>query len=53
MVGPEGGITPDEIQLFKAAGAQIVLLGEHVLRSATAGPWAIAAAKALLQEAAE
>lgn len=48
IVGPEGGITPEEIALFEQAGARIVLLGEHVLRAATAGPWAIAVTKAWL-----
>ncbi|MFC5370249.1 16S rRNA (uracil(1498)-N(3))-methyltransferase [Arcanobacterium bovis] len=46
IVGPEGGIAPEEIELFTGAGAQPVLLGEHVLRSATAGSWAIAVLRA-------
>lgn len=49
IVGPEGGISEPEIAAFSQAGAQIVALGEHILRAATAGPWAIAAATALLQ----
>jgi 16S rRNA (uracil1498-N3)-methyltransferase len=43
VVGPEGGITPDELATFEAAGAQAVRLGSSVLRTSTAGPAAIAA----------
>lgn len=38
VVGPEGGISPEEIAGLREAGAQVVLLGPHVLRSSTAGP---------------
>lgn len=47
VVGPEGGITDEEIAAFTDAGAHAVLLGEHVLRSGTAGAWAIAVIRAL------
>lgn len=47
VVGPEGGITDEEIASFTNAGAHAVLLGEHVLRSGTAGAWAIAVIRAL------
>lgn len=46
VVGPEGGITDKELELLTNAGGRVVLLGEHVLRSATAGPWAIAVIRA-------
>jgi len=43
VVGPEGGVSEKELQLLVAAGAEPVRLGEHVLRTSTAGPAAIAA----------
>ncbi|GAA4286254.1 16S rRNA (uracil(1498)-N(3))-methyltransferase [Georgenia daeguensis] len=42
VVGPEGGITDEEVAALAAAGAQPVLLGPHVLRTSTAGPAALA-----------
>lgn len=43
VVGPEGGITADELAAFELAGASVAFLAPHVLRSASAGPYAIAA----------
>ncbi|MFW5419591.1 16S rRNA (uracil(1498)-N(3))-methyltransferase [Nocardiopsis sp. CNT-189] len=37
VVGPEGGVSPDELSAFDAAGAVRVLLGPTVLRTSTAG----------------
>ncbi|WP_336853965.1 16S rRNA (uracil(1498)-N(3))-methyltransferase [Sinomonas albida] len=44
VVGPEGGISPAEIDRFTSAGARLALLAPHVLRSSTAGPAALAIA---------
>lgn len=45
VVGPEGGITEDELAAFAGAGAHACRLGPTVLRTSTAG---VAAAAALL-----
>jgi 16S rRNA (uracil1498-N3)-methyltransferase len=37
VVGPEGGITPEELAQFVSAGATPVRLGDEVLRTSTAG----------------
>lgn len=37
IVGPEGGIAPEELERFTAAGAVPALLGPTVLRTSTAG----------------
>ena len=37
VVGPEGGVTEDELATFRAAGASVVRLGSSVLRTSTAG----------------
>jgi 16S rRNA (uracil1498-N3)-methyltransferase len=42
IVGPEGGVSPDELDRFAAAGAQLALLGPTVLRTSTAGTVAAA-----------
>jgi 16S rRNA (uracil1498-N3)-methyltransferase len=42
IVGPEGGIGPDELTAFVDAGAVAVRLGTSVLRSSSAGPAALA-----------
>lgn len=48
VVGPEGGIAPEESRLLTAAGAQSVRLGDSVLRTSSAGPAAIAVLNAAL-----
>jgi 16S rRNA (uracil1498-N3)-methyltransferase len=42
IVGPEGGVAPDELGAFVSAGAVPVRLGLNVLRSSSAGPAALA-----------
>jgi 16S rRNA (uracil1498-N3)-methyltransferase len=42
VVGPEGGIAPDEVATLEAAGARTVRLGATVLRASSAGPAALA-----------
>lgn len=42
VVGPEGGISEEELRRLTEAGAERVLLGDTVLRTSTAGPAAIA-----------
>jgi 16S rRNA (uracil1498-N3)-methyltransferase len=41
VVGPEGGVTPEELAAFIAAGAVAVRLGATVLRTSTAGAAAL------------
>lgn len=43
IIGPEGGLTDEEVETFAAAGAKVVLMGRPILRSAHAGLAALAA----------
>jgi 16S rRNA (uracil1498-N3)-methyltransferase len=43
VVGPEGGLTDEEVAAFEEAGAVGVRLGAEVLRTSTAGVAAVAA----------
>ncbi len=49
VVGPEGGISPEELEAFSAAGAQVVRLGPEVLRTSTAAAVALGALGVLTQ----
>ncbi len=41
VVGPEGGVTPEELAAIQEVGGSAVKLGANVLRASTAGPAAI------------
>ena len=49
VIGPEGGITDEELAAFAAAGANIAGLGRPILRSAHAGLAALSAVNSLLK----
>jgi 16S rRNA (uracil1498-N3)-methyltransferase len=48
IIGPEGGLTDEEVETFAAAGAKVVLLGRPILRSAHAGLAALASVNTAL-----
>lgn len=48
VVGPEGGVSPRELDRLAEAGAVLTRLGSEVLRTSTAGPAALAVLNARL-----
>lgn len=48
IIGPEGGLTDEEVDLFAASGAKVALMGRPVLRSAHAGLAALSAVNTAL-----
>jgi 16S rRNA (uracil1498-N3)-methyltransferase len=48
IIGPEGGLTDEEVETFAAAGAKVALLGRPILRSAHAGLAALSAVNTAL-----
>lgn len=49
IIGPEGGLTDEEISAFTHAGAKVALMGRPIVRSAHAGIAAVSAVLALLK----
>jgi 16S rRNA (uracil1498-N3)-methyltransferase len=49
IIGPEGGITDEELALFKSEGAQVALMGRPIFRSAHAGMAALSGVNAALK----
>jgi len=49
IIGPEGGLTDEEISAFTESGAKVALMGRPILRSAHAGIAAVSAVSALLK----
>ena len=49
IIGPEGGITDEELESFTASGAKISLMGRPIFRSAHAGIAGLAAVQTLLK----
>ena len=47
VVGPEGGVSDEELEILTSAGARAVRLGPSVLRASTAGAVALGALGAL------
>lgn len=47
IVGPEGGLTDEEVAAFGTAGGKVVLIADTVLRTSTAGVVALAQLQAL------
>ena len=41
VVGPEGGISDQEVEVFAEAGALVCVLGRNILRASAAGPVAL------------
>ena len=49
VVGPEGGLSSDELEALDLAGARILRLGSPILRTSSAGPAALAVLNVALE----
>jgi 16S rRNA (uracil1498-N3)-methyltransferase len=50
VVGPEGGLSPEEVQLLGSRGFVPVTVGQNVLRTETAALYAVAAIQTVIHE---
>ncbi len=50
LVGPESGFSGDEVRLAQESGAQIMMLGQRILRAENAAPTALALVMQLMGE---
>lgn len=53
IAGPEGGLSPKEVNMLLARGGRPVYLGERVLRAETAAIYGLAAAATIIRERCE
>jgi 16S rRNA (uracil1498-N3)-methyltransferase len=49
IIGPEGGIAPDELELFEGVGAVTLSMGPTILRTSTAGAVAVTQVRLLAE----
>ena len=49
LIGPEGGLSPEEVALAKEKGVQSLSLGERILRTETAAPFVLAILSAFFE----
>lgn len=49
VIGPEGGLTEAELEIFENSGGKVIKLGRPILRSAHAGIAAVSAVSALMR----
>ncbi len=52
LIGPEGGFSPEELELFDSFHYDSLYLGESVLRAETAALYAVAAVQTIMRESA-
>lgn len=50
MIGPEGGISPEEVDHLKESGFQAIRLGKRILRTETAALYALASISYHMEE---
>ncbi len=50
VIGPEGGISPEEVDHLKESGFQAIRLGKRILRTETAALYALASISYHMEE---